>query len=233
MILHMFWILLSIPAGQSNPSQISSVPAAAGISPETTHYGQAEVSEVLRVLPDFHLVCNIRSYPPVVGKQMPVSIRGLHPGGTEADEKVRSYLQTLLCTQSKDPNQLILLKNIQRGDTFCLVADVEINGRDLGDYLVEKGLVERILQAPVSESKPEAASKQSPAAGVLQPIPAAAVPAQPGPPTTQGYIASKNSRIFHRAGCPHAARIAEEQRLVFRTRQEAAVGRRPCKTCNP
>ncbi|HOK66256.1 MAG TPA: hypothetical protein PLV55_05545 [Anaerohalosphaeraceae bacterium] len=226
MILCFLWILLTIPAAQSKPSE--------NPSPATMNYGQAEIAQVLQVLPDFHLVCNIRNYPAVVGEQMPVYIRGLQPGGTQADAKVQTYLQTLLCKQPRDPNQVILLKNIQRGQSFCLIADLEINGRDVGDFLVQQGLVERILKAPAAE-KTAGAAPETPAAPsmVLQPIAPASSPVKTSPQPSQGYIASKGSRIFHRVGCPHAARITEEQRILFRTRDEAASGRRPCKTCNP
>lgn len=228
MTLCFLWFLLSIPGGPSNPSQNS--PSAA------INYGQAEIAQVLQVLPDFHLVCNIRNYPPVVGEQMPVYIRGLQPGGTQADAEVQTYLQTLLCKQPRDPNQFILLKNIQRGQSFCLIADLEINGRDIGDFLVQQGLVERILKAPAAErtagAVPEPPAPIAPSM-VLQPIVSAPssvkTPSQP----SQGYIVSKGSRIFHRVGCSHAARITEERRILFRTRDEAASGRRPCKTCNP
>jgi hypothetical protein len=47
------------------------------------------------------------------------------------------------------------------------------------------------------------------------------------------YVASKFSRVFHKAGC-HAARIKPENLIGFRTRQEAIdSGRRPCQMCNP
>jgi hypothetical protein len=210
-------------------------PASVVINPSPLPtYGQAEVSEVIQVCADFHLICNIRNYPPVVGEQMPVSIRGLEATGTENDAKVQACLQTLLCKQPKDPNQVILLKNIQRGMSFCLIADVELNGQDLGDFLIKKGLVERILKTPSSEQKPQASSAriaQQP--NLLQPIASAAAAVKAGPPPTPGYVSSKGSRIFHRAGCFHVKRIAEEQRIYFQSREEASSGRRPCKTCNP
>ncbi|HOQ04460.1 MAG TPA: hypothetical protein PKY88_04535 [Anaerohalosphaeraceae bacterium] len=226
MIFYFLWFFLTTPAVQKASSNLSTATAV--------NYGQAEIAQVLEVFPDFHLLCNIRNYPPVVGEQMPVYIRGLQPGGTQADAKVQTYLQTLLCKQPRDPNQVILLKNIQRGQSFCLIADLEINGRDVGDFLVQQGLVERILKAPAAE-KTAGPAPETPAAPsmVLQPIAPVSSPIKTSPQPSQGYIASKGSRIFHRVGCPHAARITEEQRILFRTRDEAASGRRPCKTCNP
>jgi hypothetical protein len=52
--------------------------------------------------------------------------------------------------------------------------------------------------------------------------------------TTSGYVASKNSQVFHKPGCNNVARIKPDNILHFATRDEAvASGRRPAKDCNP
>ncbi len=48
------------------------------------------------------------------------------------------------------------------------------------------------------------------------------------------YIALKSSRVFHTASCHMLEGTAEEDRVGFRIYQQAvALGRRPCKICNP
>jgi len=48
------------------------------------------------------------------------------------------------------------------------------------------------------------------------------------------YVASRNSNIFHYTWCSHAKSIKPENRIYFKTRDDAInSGRRPCKTCNP
>jgi hypothetical protein len=48
------------------------------------------------------------------------------------------------------------------------------------------------------------------------------------------YVASKNSQVFHKPDCPSAVRISAENRVTYKTRDEAiAAGKRPCKRCNP
>jgi hypothetical protein len=48
------------------------------------------------------------------------------------------------------------------------------------------------------------------------------------------YIASKQSKVFHRSDCPFAGRISQANRVTFKTRQDAVdSGRRPCRTCSP
>ena len=48
------------------------------------------------------------------------------------------------------------------------------------------------------------------------------------------YVASKNSKVFHKAGCRSADRISPDNLVGFSSRDEAInSGRRPCKICKP
>jgi methylphosphotriester-DNA--protein-cysteine methyltransferase len=48
------------------------------------------------------------------------------------------------------------------------------------------------------------------------------------------FVASKNSRVFHKPECSSAKRILEENLVVYSSREEAInSGKRPCKRCNP
>jgi micrococcal nuclease len=53
------------------------------------------------------------------------------------------------------------------------------------------------------------------------------------------YVASKSKKEgeikkFHRVECPHAKRIADKNKVVFKSINEALdEGYRPCRTCNP
>ncbi len=56
--------------------------------------------------------------------------------------------------------------------------------------------------------------------------------APPAPEVT--FVGSKGSKVFHRSDCPHAARIKSQNRVEFRTAEEARrQGRHPCRTCMP
>jgi phosphatidylserine/phosphatidylglycerophosphate/cardiolipin synthase-like enzyme len=66
----------------------------------------------------------------------------------------------------------------------------------------------------------------------------AAKPAdQPQPavvPTSDGYVASRNSGVFHKAGCESAAKISQKNLVHYATRDEAIqAGKKPCHECNP
>ncbi len=49
-----------------------------------------------------------------------------------------------------------------------------------------------------------------------------------------GYVASKNSKVFHRSDCRWAKRIKPDNLVVYNSKNEAIkAGKRPCKVCNP
>lgn len=48
------------------------------------------------------------------------------------------------------------------------------------------------------------------------------------------YVGSKNSSVFHSAGCQSVKRISAKNLVVYKTRSEAIkAGKRPCKVCKP
>ena len=59
-------------------------------------------------------------------------------------------------------------------------------------------------------------------------------PTSPGNDVSEGYLASKNSQVFHKAGCKSAATISAKNVIRYATRDEAiAAGKHPCHECNP
>jgi len=51
---------------------------------------------------------------------------------------------------------------------------------------------------------------------------------------TDGYVASRNSHVFHKADCKGAAKISEKNLIRYNTRDEAIqAGKRPSPDCNP
>jgi hypothetical protein len=67
------------------------------------------------------------------------------------------------------------------------------------------------------------------AAVVAPPSPAPAPPVAAG-----GFVGSRNSTVYHRNTCTHAAKIRPENRVTFESVEKAkAASRTPCKTCKP
>lgn len=53
-------------------------------------------------------------------------------------------------------------------------------------------------------------------------------------PTDGGYVASRNSKVFHRPDCKGAATISAKNLVHYATREEAIqAGKKPCHECNP
>jgi len=49
-----------------------------------------------------------------------------------------------------------------------------------------------------------------------------------------GYVASKNSQVFHKAGCKSAAKILAKNLVQYNSRDEAVqAGKKPCAECGP
>ncbi len=68
--------------------------------------------------------------------------------------------------------------------------------------------------------------------GYSRDAPRRPTPASPTNPVTGGYVASKNSKVFHRAGCKSAAKISEKNLVHYNTRDEAIAARKkPCHEC--
>ncbi len=61
--------------------------------------------------------------------------------------------------------------------------------------------------------------------------------AKANPATSQpseGYVASKNSKVFHRADRKSAAKISEKNLVHYNSREEAIqAGKKPCAECGP
>ena len=62
-------------------------------------------------------------------------------------------------------------------------------------------------------------------------------PAQPpatAAATKYSYVASKNSKAFHKSTCTWAKKIKPENLVRYKTREDAINdGKKPCKTCEP
>ena len=196
--------------------------------PNTTvnSFGNATVRQIRNIDEHGTLYCDLAGLPPIIGKNIPVKIKDLKPAASaEANRNIQAFLVALFnsSAEEKPPIELV---NIQRGKTFCLRADIYCNGKDVAQLLIDRGLAQRVLE--VKEPKTESASPAPPVKTSPAPGDSASTP------STSGYVASKTSKVFHRADCYHVRRMDASKAVNFKTREEAIqTGRRPCKTCNP
>jgi hypothetical protein len=191
-------------------------------TPVRSDYGSATVSSVVKLDGQCLIYCNLKDLPPVVGESMPVHINGLKPAANpQANLPLLRYLNELLLSENKPES--VVLKNIRRGQTFCLVADIEVDQRDLCDLMIKKGLVQRVIEV----------KGQGVAGGPIL-VTSSTTGTQTSNSPAGAYLASKSSKVYHRPTCMHAKRMDMSKAVNFSSRDEAEkTGRRPCKTCRP
>lgn len=203
----------------------TAVTRATGEQTQETESASAEKMEaavaasIIRLDETLTFYCDIPQFPALFGKDMPVRLKTLRPARTqEENRKLLAFLNELLFSKTR-PVQSVLLKGIERGTSFCLMADVEVDGRDLCELLVQQNLAHKIVvvgDGPTADSENAVTVSQTDA------------------PAAGGYVSSKSSKVFHKPTCPHAKRLDMSKAQTFATRDEAVkTGRRPCKTCNP
>ncbi len=69
---------------------------------------------------------------------------------------------------------------------------------------------------------------------ITPPVKVQTKPADKPAENKYAYVASKNSKVFHKPDCTWAKKIKSENLVRYNSRDEAVnAGRRPCKICNP
>lgn len=182
------------------------------------HYGDIVISEILSVYDGDTFRCDIPNYPPIIGHNMPIRINGIDcPEMRDSNNEVKQLaIRAKEFTKNKlNSSKVIKLKNMNRGKYFRIIADVEIDGIDLGQLLIREGL-----------AKPYDGGKK---------VDLNATKVAPLRGSRKGtYVASKNSKVFHKVGCNRAEKIYDENLIRFSRREEAVgSGRRGCRVCVP
>ena len=109
----------------------------------TPTYGHVFVDEVIRVYDGDSFFVNIYQWPKILGENLGVRINGIDtpelrgsaPPIKEAGLKAKKFVEFYLAASNT-----IILKNIQRGKYFRVIADVDCDGEDLGKLLINAGL---------------------------------------------------------------------------------------------
>lgn len=104
-----------------------------------------EVSLLLRVCDGDTFYCTVMGWPPLFGRSIGIRIRGIDAAEVKSTDPV--IFKKAMAAKEETTKVLfaakkIMLKNISRGKYFRLIADVEFDGVDLGQHLLEKKLVE-------------------------------------------------------------------------------------------
>jgi endonuclease YncB( thermonuclease family) len=103
-------------------------------------YGVAEISEVTSIYDGDTFRANIKDYPAIVGEHMSIRINGIDTpelrGKCDKEKQLARKAKQFTVEQLRSA-KAITLKNIKRGKYFRLIADVYIDGVNLGEQLIK------------------------------------------------------------------------------------------------
>ena len=121
------------------PILLLVIPMGANASP---NYGSMIISGITSVYDGDTFRANIADYPPIVGENIGIRINGIDTpemkGKCNRESALAKFAQehtekTLLSAK------VIELRNMKRGKYFRIVADVYVDGVNLGEQLVNQG----------------------------------------------------------------------------------------------
>jgi len=99
-------------------------------------------AEVVSVYDGDTLRVNIPSYPPIIGKNISIRISGVDTpeirGKCEQEKRLAEIAKKFVMNALSGAEK-VELRNIQRGKYFRIVADVYVDGVNLGDSLIRNG----------------------------------------------------------------------------------------------
>lgn len=106
-------------------------------------YGDLVVEKYISAYDGDTFRVDVAEIHPLIGRNMPIRLRGVDTPEirSKCDQekalaiKARDFVRELLANA-----ETIVLKNIDRGKYFRIVADVSVDGVDLGSTLIENGL---------------------------------------------------------------------------------------------
>ena len=109
-------------------------------------YSDVSVSRIIKVIDGDTFRVDIHELPDIIGKNIRIRILGIDApeiNGKCAFEKelaikARDFVQILL-----DNADSVILKNLDRGNFFRLLAEVIVDGKNLGELLIAKDLAVR------------------------------------------------------------------------------------------
>lgn len=106
-------------------------------------YGSVVADEVTSIYDGDTFRVNINDWPAIVGQRVPIRVKGIDTPelrGKCQTEKELARKAKQHTVQLLRGAKIIELQNIGRGKYFRILADVSVDGRDLGESLVKNGL---------------------------------------------------------------------------------------------
>lgn len=106
-------------------------------------YGNTIVSEITSIYDGDTFRCNLKGYPSIIGERISIRIGGIDTpemrGSSEKEKKLARKAKQFTVAKLRGAKK-IELRNMKRGKYFRVVADVYIDGRNLGKMLIKARL---------------------------------------------------------------------------------------------
>ncbi len=106
-------------------------------------YGDAVVTEVTSIYDGDTFRCNLAGYPPIAGERISIRINGIDtPEMRDNRPAIKALARKAkqFTVQRLREGRRIVLRNMQRGKYFRIVADVYVDDSNLGQELIAAGL---------------------------------------------------------------------------------------------
>jgi micrococcal nuclease len=120
--------------------------ALSSVAAAKNEYGDVSVSRVGTVIDGDSIKVDIDKWPDIVGKGITVRINGIDAPemrGKCANEKNQARKAKQFVVQEVRSAKYVYLRNVRRGKYFRLIADMDLDGKDLGSQLLSAGLARR------------------------------------------------------------------------------------------
>ena len=104
-------------------------------------YGNATISEVTSIYDGDTFRVNIEGWPDIVGKRIVVRINGIDApemrGKCQEEKRLALQAKQFVVEKLRDA-KTIEIRNMRRGKYFRIIADVFVDGKDLGEEMKAK-----------------------------------------------------------------------------------------------
>jgi endonuclease YncB( thermonuclease family) len=103
------------------------------------NYGSALVSEVTSIYDGDTFRADLKGYPEIIGDRIGIRINGIDTpemrGECQKEKRLARQAKQFVVTQLRSAKR-VELRNMKRGKYFRIVADVYVDGKNLGDMLI-------------------------------------------------------------------------------------------------
>jgi endonuclease YncB( thermonuclease family) len=110
------------------------------------NFGHAYVDKVNSIYDGDTFRCDIKGFRKIIGKNIGIRVANIDcPEMTDKRPEIKAKAQEAkqFAVKMLREGKRIRLKNLHRGKYFRIVADVIIDGKNLGDELINAGLAKR------------------------------------------------------------------------------------------